>query len=463
MRLQLRLRSTLEPAGLPTVHGSLVRALLAGSPCAVLGLLFAAVPGLPAPASLPLGVLVAGIGFWLSLSDDLQRRGQYLLQLALVPLLSAGCYAFWAQWRALREGWSGLESQAAALTVGALLAPLALHLGSELRRLGFPAWLHAPAFGFSFASCLAYLSLSHGEEFRPSQLVFCALFGAALAGPLYLGERLERALLGLHRLRRPQLAQSFENFAVLLVFTPLLGWLSSAPSTPIFLVLVHCLLLYGLHKAWLQRGVPRPPAEVEPTQPASEPRTQPAAACEVLRLADLRGREGQRETPYHHRVVALAARLGAEKLGFKIQEVYPGSYSCPYHYHTMEEELFLVLEGAVQLRQGGMQRRLESGDLVFFPCGPTGAHQFHNQGDKPCRLLCISNRDPNEVCVYPDSAKVYVDRLAVCFPAAAAVPFLEGELDPRALWPQPQPAETQSEAAAEKAVADPERNDDGQP
>lgn len=54
---------------------------------------------------------------------------------------------------------------------------------------------------------------------------------------------------------------------------------------------------------------------------------------------------------------------------------------------------------------------MRPGDYVVLPAGQRLGHSFLNSGTGPCSYLMIGNRDPNDACVYPDSAKVGVSAL----------------------------------------------------
>src|SRR3954467_14757245 len=63
---------------------------------------------------------------------------------------------------------------------------------------------------------------------------------------------------------------------------------------------------------------------------------------------------------------AMAKAMGARKLGYNVSILPPGQFTCPYHFHHSEEELFLVLEGRAMLRQADKFREVVKGDLIFF-------------------------------------------------------------------------------------------------
>lgn len=155
----------------------------------------------------------------------------------------------------------------------------------------------------------------------------------------------------------------------------------------------------------------------------------------VVNLDGLPLRPDVERPVYATAMAALASRMGARKLGFHLEELAPGAFSCPYHFHHGEEELFLVLGGTAMLRQAGRFREVGPGDLIFFPTGPEGAHQFHNHGTEPFRFLALSTMEALEVCEYPDSGKVMVSATRGVFVADRAVDYWLDEEDPARAWP----------------------------
>jgi uncharacterized cupin superfamily protein len=113
----------------------------------------------------------------------------------------------------------------------------------------------------------------------------------------------------------------------------------------------------------------------------------------------------------------------------QIEELSPGMQSSPAHYHMLEEEQVLVLEGRVTLRLGEETYELKAGDYVCFPAGQKAGHCFVNNGDAVCRLLVIGENNANEVCVYTDSNKVMVRSLGKghIYDKAATKDYWHGE------------------------------------
>lgn len=110
-------------------------------------------------------------------------------------------------------------------------------------------------------------------------------------------------------------------------------------------------------------------------------------------------------TNFESRHAFLGKQLGARKLGYNLTEVPPGKTAFPYHFHHVNEELFLVLEGEGTLRWPGGNSPLKAGDLVACPPGPECAHQIRNDGKAPLVYLALSTMEDPEVVEYPDSGK----------------------------------------------------------
>jgi uncharacterized cupin superfamily protein len=98
-------------------------------------------------------------------------------------------------------------------------------------------------------------------------------------------------------------------------------------------------------------------------------------------------------------------------VGMLIEAPAPGRRLCPTHYHMLEEEHALILEGQVTLILGDARHDMKPGDYVCFPAGWKIGHSLMNRGPGPCSYLMIGERNPNEVCVYPDSNKMLVSAL----------------------------------------------------
>lgn len=117
-------------------------------------------------------------------------------------------------------------------------------------------------------------------------------------------------------------------------------------------------------------------------------------------------------------------------VGMLIEQPSPGMRLCPRHYHMLEEEHALILDGEVTLLFGDERYEMTAGDYVCFPAGQKIGHSFMNSGTGPCSYLMIGEQNPSEVCVYPDSNKVMVRALRSeddIFDMAATRRYYDGE------------------------------------
>src|ERR671935_2594655 len=107
------------------------------------------------------------------------------------------------------------------------------------------------------------------------------------------------------------------------------------------------------------------------------------------------------------RAVRIAERAGAEHLGASLYEFQPGE-EMVFHYHVQREELLIVLNGRLSLRSAAGWEELPEGEVVAFPRGERGAHGYRNDGDKPVRVLMVSEMNGPNISVYPDTNQIGV-------------------------------------------------------
>jgi uncharacterized cupin superfamily protein len=98
-------------------------------------------------------------------------------------------------------------------------------------------------------------------------------------------------------------------------------------------------------------------------------------------------------------------------VGMLIEAPAPGMRLAPKHYHMLEEEHALILDGQVTLLLGDARYEMKAGDYICFPAGQKVGHSFMNSGAGPCSYLMIGESNPNDVCVCPDSNKMEVRAL----------------------------------------------------
>ncbi|HYD73821.1 MAG TPA: cupin domain-containing protein [Candidatus Binatia bacterium] len=101
-------------------------------------------------------------------------------------------------------------------------------------------------------------------------------------------------------------------------------------------------------------------------------------------------------------------RKDGRKIGVSYEELPPGKQSVPFHYHMMEEEHIVALQGECTLRLGEERFALKAGEYVCFPAGERIGHCLINETDQPFGFIMIGNYERNEVAVYPDSNKILI-------------------------------------------------------
>jgi uncharacterized cupin superfamily protein/glyoxylase-like metal-dependent hydrolase (beta-lactamase superfamily II) len=119
--------------------------------------------------------------------------------------------------------------------------------------------------------------------------------------------------------------------------------------------------------------------------------------------------------------------LGASRLGYAAARIPPGEAFCPSHWHTAEEELFVVWEGTPTLRTPAGETDLRPGDVVAFPTNARGAHKLRNDGASACIVLMVANTSDHDVCFYPDSDKVLVESTRSMVRASPTLDYYDGE------------------------------------
>jgi len=123
-----------------------------------------------------------------------------------------------------------------------------------------------------------------------------------------------------------------------------------------------------------------------------------------------------------------------EYLNFDIRLLNPGQYCSAYHFHRYAEELFMIISGSATIRTPNGLEVVNSGDLIFFESGETGAHQLYNHTTEPCTYLDIRTFIGYDVCEYPDSKKIYLVPSGEIFNKNSEVNYFDGEDKIQDIW-----------------------------
>jgi uncharacterized cupin superfamily protein len=152
------------------------------------------------------------------------------------------------------------------------------------------------------------------------------------------------------------------------------------------------------------------------------------ARVNLVNLDELPFRFSQGPGNYGVDDAEIGFRIGAERLGYRATRIEPGAAFCPTHWHTAEEELFIVWEGSPTVEGAHGSTQLRPGDLIAFPTRESGAHKLVNHGDAPATVILIANADSLDVCFYPDSKKLLVDATDTMVRAEPTLDYYDGEV-----------------------------------
>lgn len=187
--------------------------------------------------------------------------------------------------------------------------------------------------------------------------------------------------------------------------------------------------------AWL--GYTWAPVGAEEDHPwAREAAAGPAEVAElsprppnIVNAADMEPVERDGAT-VGRRVRDLGRAAGSQRTGLRHSEVYPGKLNVPPHCHSAEEEIFVVLDGDGTLllweEDGISEHAVTTGSVIVRPPGTGVAHAFRG-GEGGMTLLLYGTRDPNDICFYPRSGKVFLRGVGVIARLGEPLDLWDGE------------------------------------
>jgi uncharacterized cupin superfamily protein len=98
----------------------------------------------------------------------------------------------------------------------------------------------------------------------------------------------------------------------------------------------------------------------------------------------------------------LGEFAGLTQLGISQVRLVPGAWSSQRHWHGVEEEFAVVIEGEVVLVTDAGEEVLRAGDCVAFKAGVPNGHCVQNRSPKDAVLLAISTRSDDDWGEYSD-------------------------------------------------------------
>ena len=113
-----------------------------------------------------------------------------------------------------------------------------------------------------------------------------------------------------------------------------------------------------------------------------------------------------------------------------VYEIPPKKSAYPYHFHHNNEETFYIISGEGILKTPKGERKVNAGDLLFFPAGQDGAHKLINFSETENLVyLDFDVVHDVDIAVYPDSNKIGVWGMGInkLYPQNSNVYYYNGE------------------------------------
>jgi len=136
-----------------------------------------------------------------------------------------------------------------------------------------------------------------------------------------------------------------------------------------------------------------------------------------INLADIKERE--RTSPkgkFHKFVKDISVALGREPESLDLAKRHPfdlalvripkGKSYCPYHSHSIETEMYLVVSGRGKVQDKNGTSDVGPGDAFIF--APSEAHQLSASDQEDFVYYVIADNPRGDSCFYPDSGKFAV-------------------------------------------------------
>ena len=162
---------------------------------------------------------------------------------------------------------------------------------------------------------------------------------------------------------------------------------------------------WRLGTRWLPEGPDSPlhreaaagPLELPAAPEAERPPSIVATEDRVPAIYDRPGYEGEERD--------LGRAAGSVHSGLRHVVLRPGALSCPPHWHTAEEELFVILDGSGEALLGDDVLDLRAGHVLCRPPGTGIAHALR-AGLEGMTYLAYGTRVPGDLVHYPRSNKI---------------------------------------------------------
>ena len=99
----------------------------------------------------------------------------------------------------------------------------------------------------------------------------------------------------------------------------------------------------------------------------------------------------------------LTRQYGLTQFGVNRVEIAAGSWSTQRHWHSVNDEVVIVISGELVLVTDDGEELLGPGDCVAFKAGVKNAHHLQHRSDKPAIVYDVGGRDMWDTSTFPDA------------------------------------------------------------
>jgi uncharacterized cupin superfamily protein len=161
---------------------------------------------------------------------------------------------------------------------------------------------------------------------------------------------------------------------------------------------------WWLGPRWIPADGPNPFALEAAAGPLELPETPSPRPATIKNVGEL-PLEVEVHGRYAWHMRDLGRGAGSVTSGLRHDHLKAGQWTCPPHWHSAEEELFVVLEGTGEVELGTQRYPLRAGSIVARPPG-TGVEHALVGGPSGMTYLAYGTRRPYDVAHFPRTRKI---------------------------------------------------------
>ena len=98
----------------------------------------------------------------------------------------------------------------------------------------------------------------------------------------------------------------------------------------------------------------------------------------------------------------ISRQYRPRQVGVNRVELPPGTWSTQRHWHTVNDEVVVVISGELVVVTDEGEETLGPGDCIAFKAGVPNAHHLQNRGVVPAIYYDIGGRDAWDLSNFPD-------------------------------------------------------------